>query len=194
MDMAGKHKIAAPRDKVWLALNDPTVLRRAVPGCESMEKLDDTTFEAVVTQKIGPIKARFKGKVTLADLDPPNSYTLHGEGSGGAAGFAKGHAEVRLEPDGDATQLVYQVKATVGGKIAQIGQRLVDQTAKKLADEFFTSFGEVVEGPAPAEPVAAAAPASEAPPPDLAPALSPVVWVGALVVLVLVLAFLAAIL
>lgn len=144
MEMSGTQKIEAPRDVVWAALNDPDVLKHSIPGCDSIEKLSDTELKATVTLKIGPVKASFAGKVTLSDLDPPNGYTITGEGTGGVAGFAKGGATVKLEPEGEATLLTYEVKAQVGGKIAQLGARLIDATAKKLAGEFFSTFGEVV--------------------------------------------------
>ncbi|MDQ2103980.1 SRPBCC family protein [Azospirillum isscasi] len=152
MDMSGSQRIAAPRDTVWAALNDPDILRRCIPGCEEVQKVSDTELTAKVVAKVGPVSAKFSGKVTLSDLDPPNGYTITGEGSGGAAGFGKGGAKVSLEADGDATLLSYTAHATVGGKLAQIGSRLVDATARKMADDFFTRFTAVVGGPAP-EPV-----------------------------------------
>lgn len=178
MDLNGAYLIPAPAEAVWAALNDPEKLKAAIPGCESLTKLSDTEFEAVATQSIGPVKARFKGKVALHDLDPPRSYVIRGEGSGGAAGFAKGEARVELTPEPGGTRLIYTVKATVGGKIAQIGQRLIDGVARKLADEFFEKFssgfgdvqmvdavtGEKVERPA--------------------GGLPPLVWGGALILIV----------
>lgn len=166
MEMAGSQRIAAPRETVYAALNDPDVLRQCIPGCQSVDKVSETEMTAKVTIRIGPVKASFSGKVTLSDLDPPNGYTIAGEGSGGAAGFASGDARVRLEPDGDATVLHYSVQSRVGGKLAQIGARLIDATAKKLADEFFAKFGAVVapSAPVPAEPEVPAdggAPAAE---------------------------------
>jgi len=146
MDMTGEYKIAAPRERVWAALNDPDILRQAIPGCEELNKLSDTELEAAARAKIGPVSARFKGKVTLSELNPPESYVLSGEGSGGAAGFAKGEAKVVLTADGDATILRYTVKATIGGKLAQLGQRLVDGAAKKMADEFFDKFSDLAGG------------------------------------------------
>ena len=140
MDMTGEYRIAAPREAVWKALNDPDVLKQCIPGCESVDKTSDTEFTARVTSAIGPVKAKFTGKVKLGDLDPPNGYTISGEGQGGAAGFAKGGAKVRLAADGDATVLSYEVNATVGGKLAQIGSRLIDGVARKMADEFFGRF------------------------------------------------------
>ena len=144
MDMTGTQHIEAPRDVVWAALNDVEVLRQSIPGCQSIEKVSDTEMNAKVTLKVGPVKATFTGKVTLSDLDPPNGYTITGEGSGGAAGFAKGSAVIRLVEDAGATNLNYEVKAQIGGKLAQLGQRLVQGTAKKLADDFFAKFAAVV--------------------------------------------------
>ena len=146
MDMSGDYQIAASKEDVWAALNDPDMLKRAIPGAETVEKLSDTEFEAVVKAKIGPVSARFKGKVTLTDIDPPNGYTISGEGSGGAAGFAKGSAKVRLDEAEGGTRLSYEVHATVGGKLAQIGQRLIDSTAAKMAAEFFTNFSRLAGG------------------------------------------------
>jgi carbon monoxide dehydrogenase subunit G len=159
MDMTGTQRIEAPRAIVWAALNDPDVLRQCIPGCESLEKVSDTEMIAKVTLKIGPVKASFSGKVTLSDIDPPNGYTITGEGSGGAAGFAKGSAKVRLQQEGNATMLSYDAKADIGGKLAQLGGRLIEGTAKKLAAEFFDKFSQVV-APAAAQPAAVAAMAS----------------------------------
>ncbi|MBP2290483.1 SRPBCC family protein [Azospirillum rugosum] len=168
MDMSGSQRIAAPREAVWKALNDPEILRQCIPGCEEVQKVSDTEFTAKVVAKVGPVSAKFAGKVTLSDLDPPNGYTITGEGSGGAAGFGKGGATVTLAPDGDATLLSYTAKAQVGGKLAQIGSRLVDATARKMADDFFTRFTAVVGAPEPApetlaEPVPAAEPVAAEP-------------------------------
>ena len=141
----GEEKIAASIDKVWAALNDPEVLKQCIPGCQSLEKTSDNDLAATVVLKIGPIKATFNGAVTLKNLNPPNSYTIQGEGKGGIAGFAKGGADVTLTEDGpDATLLKYEAKADVGGKIAQLGSRLITSTSKKLAGEFFSTFGEKV--------------------------------------------------
>lgn len=156
MDMTGEYRIPAPREAVWKALNDPEVLKQCIPGCEELEKKSDTEYAAKVTAKVGPVKAKFGGNVTMSDLDPPSSYTISGEGSGGAAGFAKGGAKVRLTEDGGATVLSYTVNATVGGKLAQIGSRLIDSTAKKMANDFFGKFAEIVGGEA--EAAGAAAP------------------------------------
>ncbi len=185
MDMTGEFRIPAPRQKVWEALNDPDILKQCIPGCETIEKLSDTELQAKVTAKVGPVKARFGGKVTLSDLDPPNGYRISGEGSGGAAGFAKGGATVRLADDGAGTRRNYTVEAHVGGKLAQIGSRLIDATARKMADDFFRSFAEVVGGVGVA---AEAAPAAAAPP---APSrrLSPAIWVTLLVILVALLLY-----
>ncbi|HVW57334.1 MAG TPA: carbon monoxide dehydrogenase subunit G [Rhizobiaceae bacterium] len=145
MNMEGQEQIQAPVEKVWQALNDPDVLKVCIPGCESLEKQSDTAFAATVSLKIGPIKARFQGAVELKNLNPPHSYTIEGEGKGGIAGFAKGGADVALTADGaDATTLKYTVKADVGGKIAQLGSRLIDSTSKKLAGQFFENFNKKV--------------------------------------------------
>jgi hypothetical protein len=159
MKMQGERHIAAPPDAVWRALNEPKILERSIPGCESVERTGDTTFDAVATVKIGPVSARFRGKVELSDLDPPRGYRIQGEGQGGAAGFARGGAVVGLEPEGSGTLLRYTVDATVGGKLAQLGARLVDAAARKMADEFFTRFDAAVAGPP-----AAAVPAAPPPP------------------------------
>ena len=141
----GEERIAAPVQKVWEALNDPAVLKDCIPGCQSLEKKSDNELAATVVLKIGPIKATFNGEVTLTNLKPPHSYTITGEGKGGIAGFAKGGADVTLTEDGpDTTILKYEAKADVGGKIAQLGSRLITSTSKKLAGQFFSSFGEKV--------------------------------------------------
>src|SRR5829696_3840148 len=146
MTMTGEVQLPAAQDVVWAKLIDPDVLRACIPGCESLEKLSDTEFQAVATNKIGPVKARFKGKVKLTDLDPPNGYRISGEGDGGVAGFAKGGATVKLTPadSGDGTVLSYAVEAQIGGKLAQLGQRLVNGAAKKMADQFFERFAAAV--------------------------------------------------
>lgn len=144
MNMNGSQRIEAPQNKVWAALNDPEILKQSIPGCESIEKLSDTQMKATVTFKVGPVKASFAGNVTLSDIDPPNGYTISGEGSGGAAGFAKGSAKVQLQPDGQSTILNYTVNAEMAGKIAQLGSRLIDSAANKLANEFFERFSQVV--------------------------------------------------
>ncbi len=146
MDMTGEYRIEAPRDKVWAALNDAEVLKQSIPGCEELVKESDTAFSAKVKAKVGPVSAKFTGRVELTDMNPPESYRISGEGQGGVAGFAKGGANVRLEEDGAVTILHYEVQANVGGKLAQIGSRLIDSSAKKMAGQFFEKFTEVVEG------------------------------------------------
>ena len=144
MEMHGERRIPAPRDEVWARLNDAETLKTSIPGCQEIEKTSDTEFTAKVRAKVGPVSATFTGKVTLSEIDPPNGYTISGEGQGGVAGFAKGGAKVSLEQDGADTVLRYGVQAQVGGKLAQIGSRLIDATARKMADDFFTRFVEAV--------------------------------------------------
>jgi hypothetical protein len=179
MEMTGEQLIPLPQQRVWEALNDPEVLKACIPGCESIEKVSDTEYKVAMTAAVGPVKARFAGKLLLADLDPPASYSLSFEGSGGAAGFGKGNAQVELAPDGDLTRLSYAAKATVGGKLAQVGSRLIDGVAKKMADDFFTKFNQTV---APAPAVAAAPPKRRAP---------HWVWVVLAIIIAALLAFLA---
>jgi carbon monoxide dehydrogenase subunit G len=145
MEMKDEIRIEAPRDRVYAALNDPETLKECIPGCEELIKNSDTELEAKVTLKVGPVKAKFGGNVTLDQSDAPERFSLKGEGSGGVAGFAKGGADVELEEDGDATVLRYTAKADVGGKIAQLGSRLISSTANRLAGQFFTKFKEEVE-------------------------------------------------
>ncbi len=210
MEMTGEYRIPAPRERVWQALNDPEILQQAIPGCEQLVKKSDTEFEARVMAKVGPVKARFDGAVTLADLNPPESYTISGEGKGGAAGFARGGAKVWLVEDGTGvTILRYEAQADVGGKLAQIGSRLIQGTAKKMADEFFGRFSEIVAAreaaapaaeaaPAPAAtPAAAPAPEAVRPAPPLPPAgpewaQKPWVWLLAIAVVVAILALILA--
>ncbi len=184
MDMTGEYRIRAPRQKVWDSLNDPEILKQCIAGCQELEKTSDTEFSARVHTRVGPVSAKFTGKVELSEIDPPNGYRISGEGQGGVAGFAKGGATVKLAEDGDETVLTYEANATVGGKLAQIGSRLIDATARKMADDFFSKFAEVVGAPAeeeaPAEAPTAAAP--EAP----ASGLSPAVWIGGLVALAVI--------
>jgi carbon monoxide dehydrogenase subunit G len=144
MTMAGEIQLPAPREAVWKMLNDPEVLKACIPGCETLEMISDTEFQAVAVNKIGPVKARFRGKVRLSEIDPPNGYRISGEGDGGVAGFAKGGATVALSPTDSGTLLTYNVEAQIGGKLAQLGQRLVNGAAKKLADQFFVRFAEAV--------------------------------------------------
>jgi carbon monoxide dehydrogenase subunit G len=145
MVMTGEQQLAAPREKVWAMLNDPAVLKSCIPGCETLDVIGENEFQAVATNKIGPVKARFKGKVRLSDMDPPNGYRISGEGDGGIAGFAKGGATVKLTPKDGGTLLTYNVEAQIGGKLAQLGQRLVNGAAKKLADDFFAKFAQAVK-------------------------------------------------
>ena len=140
MDMTGEHRIAAPRDVVWTALNDPEILRVAIPGCQALDRDEDGSLAATVVQKIGPVKATFHGRVRLENVDAPRAYTLVGEGEGGVAGFAKGAADVVLEDLGEETLLRYEARAQVGGKLARLGSRLIDSTARKLAARFFDNF------------------------------------------------------
>jgi carbon monoxide dehydrogenase subunit G len=161
MQMNDEIRIAAPRARVFESLNDPEVLKACIPGCESLERVSDRELTATVMAKVGPVKARFNGVVTLSDLNPPESYTITGEGKGGAAGFAKGGAKVHLSEEDGGTLLRYEVKADVGGKLAQLGSRLVDGAARRYAKDFFTAFKGQVE--APGVPEAAVAPAKVAP-------------------------------
>jgi carbon monoxide dehydrogenase subunit G len=191
MNMTGEYRIPASRDQVWAALNDPDTLRASLPGCETLEKISDREFAATVVAKVGPVKAKFNGNVTLSNLNPPESYTISGEGKGGAAGFAKGGADVRLAEDGDVTVLTYAAKADVGGKLAQLGSRLIDGTAKKMADEFFDNFAKQVAPPAPAPEVPAepiAAPEPSAPPASLLQ--NKFVWAAAAIVVLMLLVLL----
>jgi carbon monoxide dehydrogenase subunit G len=183
MEMTGEFRIPAPRQRVWEGLNDPEILKSVIPGCQTLEKVSDTEFIGKIVAAIGPVKATFAGKVLLSDLDPPQSYTISGEGSGGVAGFAKGSAKVNLAEDGVGTVLNYAVQAHVGGKLAQIGSRLIDSVARKMAEQFFGRFVAVV---APEQPITAggtaevdavgAAPVAAEPPPlapgDAAPTTS----------------------
>lgn len=146
MEMSGEYRIPAPREEVWAALNDPEVLQKSIPGAESVNKISDDEFEAVAKAKVGPVSARFKGKVKLTDIDPPNGYTITGEGNGGAAGFAKGSAKVSLTEADGGTLLAYTVNAQVGGKLAQIGQRFIDSTASRMSQEFFDNFSKLAGG------------------------------------------------
>jgi carbon monoxide dehydrogenase subunit G len=189
MDMTGEFRIPAPRAKVWAALNDPEILKQSIPGCEEIEKLSATEMTAKVMAKVGPVKARFAGKVTLSELNPPTSYKITGEGSGGGVGFAKGGATVTLADDGAGTKLSYVVDAHVGGKLAQIGSRLIDATARKMADDFFARFAEIVGGPAPAPAAAPSGGEAPAAPAPTGARLSPVVWVIGLAIVVAVILY-----
>lgn len=190
MEMIGSQRIEASRERVWQALNDPEILKASIPGCERIEKLSDTEMAATVTLKVGPVKASFQGDVKLADLDPPNGYTITGEGRGGAAGFAKGSARVSLIPEGGATVLSYSVKADVGGKLAQLGGRLIDSTARRLAAEFFDRFAQAMDaacaGGAPGTPQLAGSAAEAIPTRARSMRSSPVLWAsGAVIAIVL---------
>lgn len=179
MEMSGEQSIAAPKQAVWEALNDPEVLKACITGCQSLEKTTDTHLEATVKAAVGPVKATFKGEVDLEDLNPPHSYKIVGQGKGGAAGFAKGGADVALEEEAGGTLLKYNVKANVGGQLARIGSRLIDGAAKKYADEFFSAFKEHVEKAADAETASeetaagAAAPETADTPAEAMPAETP---------------------
>ena len=140
MDMSGKRRIQATRQEVWDALNDPEALKASIPGCESMERVGENELQATVAMKIGPISARFSGKVSMSEIDPLNSYVISGEGQGGVAGFAMGNARVRLSDENGGTLLTYAVRAQVGGKIAQLGARLIDASAKQMSEIFFDRF------------------------------------------------------
>jgi uncharacterized protein len=208
MEMTGEFRIPAPRQRVWEALNDPEILKQSIPGCQTLEKVSDTEFNGKVVASVGPVRATFGGKVTLSDLDPPQSYTISGEGSSGVAGFAKGGAKVDLAEDGEATVLHYAVRAQVGGKLAQVGSRLIDGVARKMANDFFGRFAAAVApepAPAAAGPMAgeAAAPVAaaeseqsvpETPPPAPVPSpstrrLPPAVWVTGLAVIVILILY-----
>ncbi len=144
MELTGERSIAASQERVWEALNDPEILRQCITGCDSVEKISDDEMAAQVTAKFGPVKAKFKAKILIENADPPNAYRLTGEGQGGVAGFAKGGADVQLQPDGDSTILKYQADMQVGGKLAQIGSRLVSGTTNKIVEDFFEKFSEIV--------------------------------------------------
>jgi hypothetical protein len=198
MDFTGRYLVPAPLEVTWAALNDPEILKACIPGCQEMSKTDATHFQAAATLKIGPVKATFKARIEMADMDPPRRCTLKGEGQGGVAGFARGEADVTLTPEGDGTALAYTAKATIGGKLAQIGQRLIDGAAKQIADDFFTRFSAAV-GAIPAEPdatvpvaeefsstPAAIVPTSEIKREGLAPEIWVVGLIGVIVILLLI--------
>jgi hypothetical protein len=140
MELTGERLIAAPIATTWAALNDPQILKGCIAGCESLERTGDDAFAAVVAMKIGPVSARFKGNLKMTNVNPPSGYTIHFDGQGGVAGFGRGSADVALAPEGEATKLAYQARATVGGKMAQIGSRLIDATAAKITEDFFKAF------------------------------------------------------
>jgi uncharacterized protein len=181
MEMTGEQLILLPQQRVWEALNDPGILKACIPGCESIEKVSDTEYKVLLTAAIGPVKAKFNGKLLLADLNPPHSYSIAFEGMGGAAGFGKGAAQVSLLPEHNGTLLTYKATASVGGKLAQIGSRLIDGVAKKMADDFFAKFNATV-APAPGP---AAGPTGEA-----RRGVSAWAWVASAIVVLLILLFL----
>jgi carbon monoxide dehydrogenase subunit G len=148
MEMTGEQLIPLPQEATWAALNDPQILKECIPGCESITRTGDQEYEVLMTAKVGPVSAKFKGKMTVADADPPRAYTLRFEGQGGVAGFARGEAAIALSPEGQSTRLAYTAKATVGGKLAQVGARLIDGVAKQLAGKFFESFTKHASGKA----------------------------------------------
>jgi carbon monoxide dehydrogenase subunit G len=197
MEMTGEVTIPAPRQRVWEGLNDPETLRQAIPGCEKIDKTSDNEFTATVTAKVGPVKASFQGKVTLSDIDAPNGYRISGEGKGGV-GFAKGGATVKLTDADGGTRLAYRVDAQVGGKLAQLGSRLIDGTAKSMANDFFGRFAALVSEPTEAEIEDEVAQGLVPPPPEGVPdedaaldkaieqsrALPPWIWIGGTVLLI----------
>lgn len=206
MDISGEYRIAAPRQEVWDALNDPAILKQCIDGCETLDRISDTELEGKVLAKVGPVKARFNGTLTLSDLNPPESYTIAGEGTGGPAGFAKGRANVTLADDDGTTILRYALHANVGGKLAQLGARLIAGTAKKTADDFFGRLCMLLVPPIGADgdtagggsdeghqaQAAIGAPAATAALPLAAKArqgLSPVIWIGSVILLVLALVY-----
>jgi len=181
MDMTGEQLIALPQQRVWEALNDAQILRACIPGCEVMDKVSDGEYRVVLTAAIGPVKAKFSGRLGLSDVNPPNGYSLAFEGSGGAAGFAKGSCKVSLSPADRGTRLSYSAQATIGGKLAQVGSRLIDGVARKMADDFFARFNATV-APAPAPPAQTAVTGRGK--------LPPWAWVVGILVLVLLALFL----
>ncbi len=189
MDFTGRYAIDAPPQKVWEGLNDAAILRVCIPGCEQLDKLSPTEFVATARLKIGPLSATFKGKVTLSELAPPNRCRLSGEGQGGVAGFAKGDAEVVLTADGTGTVLTYSARASVGGKLAQIGQRLIDGAAKQIADDFFKRFAAALEAPTltPDPEVTPSATKVTAPRAETRSGLHPAAWVGGLIAVIVIL-------
>ena len=185
MEMTGEQLIPAKQNDVWHALNDAETLKACISGCELIEKLTDSEFAVVTTAAIGPVKAKFKGKLTLSDLAPPNSYSLSFDAQGGAAGFGKGSARVSLFTEGAGTRLSYSVKAQVGGKIAQIGARLIDGVAKKMADDFFSAFNQRVGGATQATSVATEIRSAAEPMPGAAPLW----WVIGIIAVMFLLAY-----
>jgi uncharacterized protein len=182
MEMTGEYRISASRQLVWDALIDPEVLKSCLRGCEHMGQISENEFETVITTKVGPVKMTFKGAVELSDIDPPNGYTISGEGKGGAAGFARLGARVRLVKDGDVTVLSYKANATLGGKLAQMGARVVDGVARNMADEFFGCLAATVSPPLPDG-------EAEDTVPQRPPWLLPALGAGVAIVLVLLILF-----
>lgn len=193
MDFKGKYKVPAAPHQVWAALRAPATLSACIPGCESVEQIKPNEYHAVATLKVGPVKARFQGKVTIEDVPPPpgisHAMRLSGEGQGGAAGFARGQSDVHLTAEGSQTILDYTAKAVVGGKLAQIGQRLIDGAAKSVADEFFARFSLLMQTNAAAPTPAGASPAPEppVPQPPVSEGLAPQVWVAGLIGIIVIL-------
>mgnify|MGYP002153137216 CR=1 FL=1 len=189
MEMSGEFRIPASREKVWEALNDPEVLKSVIPGCQELIKVSETELTAKVQTRVGPVSATFTGKVTLSDINPPSSYKISGEGQGGVAGFANGEATVTLSDDGDGTLLRYESHAAVGGKLAQVGQRVIKGASDKLTGEFFTRFSNAVaNAPAEAAEQAVETPAEAAATPEAAtPSLAPWAWGAAVLAFVVAL-------
>jgi uncharacterized protein len=175
MEMTGEYRIPASRQRVWEALNDPAVLKACIPGCKALDKLSDTDFTAIVATKVGPVSATFRGSVNLSDMDPPNGYTLTGQGQGGAAGFARMGARVSLRQESEDTLLVYAAQADIGGKLASVGSRLVQTVARKNADDFFSAFARRLGGSGMQEAAPAVAPGALAGVPRGAP-VGPAGW------------------
>lgn len=189
MEQTGEYRIAAGRDQVWAALNDPQVLARCIDGCQALTQTAPDAFEATVKAKVGPVSATFKVDMTLEDVQPPESYTIQASVKGGPAGFARGAAHVRLAEDGVATQLTYTVHANVGGKLAQLGSRLIDGTARKMADDFFAAFQREVEGAGAVAPAEAAEAADVVAPREYHRGGNWMVWLVVFVALLLALLF-----
>lgn len=184
MEMTGEQLIPAAQAEVWRGLNDPEVLKSCISGCESIEKLTEDEYAIVTVAAIGPVKARFKGKLSLTDIDPQNSYSLSFDGQGGAAGFGKGSAKVSLTAEREGTRLSYAVKAQIGGKLAQIGSRLIDAVAKKMADDFFAAFNTKIGGPARAVATSTIATSNES-----TPGTAPLWWVASIIAVMFLLAY-----
>lgn len=187
MEQTGEYRIAAPREQVWAALNDPAVLARCIEGCQSMERVGDDRFDAAVKAKVGPVSALFNAEIRLEDIEAPTAYTLNAQVKGGAAGFARGSARVELEAAGADTLLRYRINANVGGKLAQVGSRLIDAAARKMADDFFGAFGSELGGAAPVAPEPATEAASAAEARAFEPSAQWKVWLAVFIVLVIAL-------